>query len=96
MTLFDEVIARLGVWLERLDRERDFASQVIAREGHKPHLAAWMDTLQTERAKHVALISHLEVLLKDHPALLLASRPTHTKGMLKAGLRAVPALKKQA
>lgn len=81
---FDQLLRRTDIWLACLDRERDLATRQIARDGRKPHLLAWLDTLERERVKHQSLIDQLDALRRaNHPMLLLPVRPVR---MMKAEL----------
>lgn len=74
---FDQLLRRTDIWLACLDRERDLAIRQIKQEGRKPHLLAWLDSLDAERVKHTRLIDELEVIRKaNHPMLLLPVRPS--------------------
>lgn len=88
MNVFDAVIRSVEDWLDRLDRERDLATRLVAREGRRPHLVEWLDQLDRERAKHVELVARLRALQREnHPALLLPARPTRVLKAVKASLR---------
>lgn len=82
MTLFDELLTRADLWLQAIDADRDVVMSMIADTG-APSLQGWLDRLEWERTKHVALISRLQELRREnHPALIFPTRPTRTRKAL--------------
>jgi len=83
-TLFEQVVRQAESWLAEIDYERDRAASFVARYGGSAALDAWLDALELERGKHLAMMGGLEELRRqNHPALLLDVRPAR---MVKASL----------